>query len=136
MAHTKTMTFEQFADLADELWDEIPERFKQGLQGVHVLEHFKPDPQEPGLVRLGEYRHPGFPSVLGGFQGIGRHIVLYYGSFAQVARGRRSFDWEGEVWETLVHELRHHLETLAWNEDLVKEDMAFLQEYRRNKVDR
>lgn len=131
--HPKSMTFDAFTEIADGLWDDIPERFKRGLHGVHVLEYLKPDPNDAGLVRLGEYRHPGFPSVLGGFEGIGRHIVLYYGSFARVAAGRARFDWEGEIWETLIHELRHHLETLAWNEDLVKEDMQFLREYRHAK---
>lgn len=131
--HTGYMNYETFAEIADGFWDEIPERFKRGLHGLHVLERLKPDPEERGLVRLGEYHHSGFPSVLGGFEGIGRHIVLYYGSFASVARGNPRFDWEGEIWETLIHELRHHLETLAWNEDLVKEDMKFLSEYRKGK---
>ncbi|WP_299431163.1 metallopeptidase family protein [uncultured Meiothermus sp.] len=125
------MTYEAFVDLADRLWEEVPLGYKQGLLGIHVLEYLKPDPDEPGLLRLGEYHDPGFPSVLGGFEGIGRHIALFYGSFAALAAGDSSFDWEGEIWETLVHELRHHLESLAWRDDLVQEDMENLRRYRQ-----
>jgi len=128
------MTYGAFVELAYRLWEEIPASFKQGLHGMHVLERIKSDPNEPGLLRLGEYLDPGYPSVLGGFEGIGRHIVLYYGTFAAVARANPHFDWEGEIWETLVHELRHHMESLAWSDDLVQEDMGFLREYRKSKT--
>lgn len=128
------MNYEAFVQLAEDLWGQIPDGFKRELHGMHVLEKAKPDPNDPGLLRLGEYLDPGYPSVLGGFVGIGRHITLYFGSFAQVARGNPHFDWEGEIWETLLHELRHHLESLAWNDDLVKEDIEFLQQYRKSKT--
>ena len=129
MNTVQQISFEAFAELADGLWEQIPERFKEGLQGFHVLERIKPDPKEPGLLRLGEYHDPGFPSILGGNPGLGRHIALYYGSFAQIASP--NFDWEGEVWETILHELQHHLESLAWRDDLVQWDMERLREYKR-----
>lgn len=127
------MTYEAFTELADRLWEEIPTEYKRGLQGMHVLERLKRDPDEPELVRLGEYLSGGYPSVLGSFEGIGRHVALYYGSFAFIGYSDPGFDWEGEVWETLLHELRHHLETLAWSADLVEEDMKFLREFRQRK---
>lgn len=43
------------------------------------------------------------------------------------------FDWEGEIWETLLHELRHHLEFLAGRDDLVAEDLEYLRRYREGK---
>jgi hypothetical protein len=122
------LSYEAFAELADRLWEEVPERFKNGLQGFHVLERVKADPDEPGLVRLGEYHDPGFPSVLGGHPGLGRHIALYYGSFVRIAAA--GFDWEGEIWETIVHELQHHLESLAWRDDLVQWDVEQLRKLR------
>jgi hypothetical protein len=125
------MTFERFLETAYRLWDQIPEHFKRGLQGMHVLEKAKRDPDEPGLFRLGEYLSPGYPSVLGGFEGLGRHIALYYGSFRAVAYP--GFDWEGEIWETLLHELRHHLEFLAGRDDLVEEDLEYLRRYRQGQ---
>jgi hypothetical protein len=123
------MTYAEFVNLVERLWDEIPEAFKKGLQGVHVLPKAKPEPGLEGVWRLGEYLDPGPPSALGGFEGLGRHIALYYGSFLQVAGP--GFDWEGEVWETLLHELRHHLESLAGRDDLVQEDLRRLAAFRR-----
>jgi hypothetical protein len=123
------MTYAEFVNLVERLWDEIPEAFKKGLQGVHVLPKAKPEPGLEGVWRLGEYLDPGSPSAFRGFEGLGRHIALYYGSFLQVAGP--GFDWEGEVWETLLHELRHHLESLAGRDDLVREDLRRLAEFRR-----
>ncbi|MBI5813359.1 MAG: metallopeptidase family protein [Meiothermus silvanus] len=125
------MTFSEFHDTAYRLWSQIPEAFKRGLHGMHVLENPKRDPNEPELFWLGEYLSPGYPTVLGGFEGLGRHIALYYGSFHAVAYP--GFDWEGEIWETLLHELRHHLEFLAGRDDLVAEDLEYLRRYREGK---
>ncbi len=88
------MTYEAFAALVARLWEEV--------------------------FRLGEYLDPGPPTVLAP-EGLGRHIALYYGSFLAVAD--QGFDWEAEAWETLLHELRHHLESLAGREDLALEDL-------------
>jgi hypothetical protein len=123
------MTYAEFVNLVERLWDEIPEAFKRGLQGVHVFPEARPEPGLEGVWRLGEYLDPGPPSAFQGFEGLGRHIALYYGSFLQVAGP--GFDWEGEVWETLLHELRQHLESLAGRDDLVREDLRRLAEFRR-----
>jgi hypothetical protein len=37
-------------------------------------------------------------------------VQLHHGSFAALARISPGFDWKHEAWETLTHELRHHLE--------------------------
>lgn len=124
------MTYEAFIESTERLWEEIPSVYKQGLHGIHFLEHLRPDPDEPDLLRLGEYHDPGFPSVLGGYAGIGRHIALFYGSFAALAAEDPDFDWENEIWETLLHELRHHVESLAWRDDLVQEDFEHLRRYK------
>ncbi|WP_019550427.1 metallopeptidase family protein [Thermus scotoductus] len=123
------MTYEAFVALVERLWAEIPEAFKRELQGVHVLPQAKPEPGLKGVWRLGEYLDPGPPSTFRGFEGLGRHIALYYGSFQKVAGP--GFDWEEEVWETLLHELRHHLESLAGRDDLVQEDLRRLAAFRR-----
>lgn len=123
------MTYEAFVDLVERLWEEIPEAFKGELQGVHVLPQAKPEPGLKGVWRLGEYLDPGPPSAFRAFEGLGRHIVLYYGSFQKVAGP--GFPWEEEVWETLLHELRHHLESLAGQDHLVREDLRRLAEFRR-----
>jgi len=116
------VTYGEFQDAVKVMLEDIPEEFLRGLQGVHVLEHEYPEEAYQQVWRLGEYLDPGPESFLGGGEGLGRHIALYYGSFLQVARGNPDFDWEAEIWETLTHELRHHVESLAGDGSLIEED--------------
>lgn len=134
-----SMTFEQFRAEAQAMLDDIPEEFLKGLQGLHVLEHAKPEEAYRGVYRLGEYMDPGFSHFLGGNPGLGRHITLYYGSFVQLARGKPDFDWEGELWDVLTHELRHHVESLAGEDTLIQEDVqrnAYFKRYFAKDKDR
>jgi hypothetical protein len=59
--------------------------------------------------------------------------VLYWGSFRSLAARDPDFDWEEELWETLTHELRHHLESLAGSDDLEDVDYAMDQLFNRNE---
>lgn len=117
------MTFEAFRAAVEAMVDEIPEAFLQGLQGVHVLEQAVEEEDYRDVYRLGEYLDPGAADFLGGNPGLGRHIALYYGSFAAIGEGDPDFDWEGELWETLTHELRHHVESLAGEDELIQDDV-------------
>jgi predicted Zn-dependent protease with MMP-like domain len=116
------MTYDLFRQTVETMLSEIPEEFLEGLQGVHVLETTKLEPDLGDVYRLGEYLDPGQDSFLGSNPGLGRHITLYYGSFVTIAKGHSDFDWEEEIWETLVHELRHHVESLAGDASLIAED--------------
>jgi hypothetical protein len=60
-------------------------------------------------------------------------VVLYHGSFVELARERTGFDWRGEAWETLTHELRHHLEWRARTDGLDQYDWAGEQNFRRQE---
>lgn len=116
------MTFEAFERTVAGMLDQIPEAFLVDLQGVHVL----PDEiaeQDGEVFRMGEYLDPGPDAFLGGDEGLGRHVALYYGSFVRIAEGDPSFDWEAEIWETLTHELQHHVESLAGDGRLIEEDV-------------
>jgi hypothetical protein len=77
---------------------------------------------------MGEYLDPGPDDFLGGQPGLGRHVAIYYGSFAAIAAEDPDFDWEEEAWETLTHELRHHVESLAGEDLLVQEDVEWSRE--------
>jgi hypothetical protein len=46
------------------------------------------------------------------------------------------FDWRGEAWETLTHELRHHLEWRARAPDLEEFDWAAEQNFARQDGER
>ena len=111
--------------------DEIPDEFVEGLQGLHVLEEAKPEAAFRHVYRMGEYMDPGFDSFLGGNPGLGRHVALYYGSFVAIAKGQPDFDWEGELWETLTHEVRHHVESLAGDDSLVQDDRRRTAEFKK-----
>ncbi len=125
------MTYQEFQDTVTEMLAEIPEIYKKGLQGVHVLPQAHPEPDLPGVFRLGEYMDPGPEAFLGSNPGLGRHIALYYGSFLAIARNSPQFDWEAQIWETLTHELRHHVESLAGDGSLIEEDRQRTAEFRR-----
>ena len=131
------MTYEVFSRLAQDMMDEIPEEFTTGLQGVHVLEHARREEAYIGVYRMGEYLDPGMDHFLGGNPGLGRHIALYYGSFVMIARGNPEFDWEEELWKVLTHELRHHVESRAGDDSLIREDKKrdnyFKKYFKRSK---
>lgn len=125
------MTYDEFRRCLEEMVDEIPEEFLRGLQGIHALPEECPEPDFEDVWRLGEYLDPGPEDFLGAGEGLGRQVVLYHGSFARVADGDPDFDWEEEIWETLTHEVRHHVESLAGDASLVAEDEARAREFRR-----
>src|SRR4029079_8025848 len=58
-------------------------------------------------------------------------VVLYYGSFLRLSKQEPEFDWEEELWETLTHELQHHLESLADEAALVALDYAMDENFKR-----
>jgi hypothetical protein len=60
-------------------------------------------------------------------------ILLYYGSFRALARGDRAFDWRREAWDTLRHELRHHLEWRASVAALEDYDWAAEENFKRHE---
>ncbi|MFA5595403.1 MAG: metallopeptidase family protein [Trueperaceae bacterium] len=117
------MSFEEFQRLIEQMVAEIPPEFMEGLQGVHVIEEVKEEEGYDDVVRMGEYLDPGPADFLGAGEGLGRHVAIYYGSFATIAADDPAFDWEEEAWETLTHELRHHVESLAGEDFLVQDDV-------------
>lgn len=130
------MTFEAFQALVEEMVEEIPDEFLRGLQGVHVLPEAKPEEEYDDVFRLGEYLDPGPADFLGAGEGLGRHVALYYGSFVEVAGDDPDFDWESEIWETITHEVRHHVESLAGEDFLVQDDEDVSATFPRHDPDR
>ncbi|HET8984743.1 MAG TPA: metallopeptidase family protein [Trueperaceae bacterium] len=116
------MTFEDFAALIEEMVAEVPDEFMRDLQGVHVLPEAMREEGFEDVFRMGEYLDPGPADFLGAGEGLGRHVAIYHGSFKAIAEVDEDFDWEHEAWETLTHELRHHVESLAGEDFLVQLD--------------
>ncbi|HYF95824.1 MAG TPA: metallopeptidase family protein [Symbiobacteriaceae bacterium] len=118
------MDIEQFTELADRLMDRVPEPVLEGLNGgVTVRRNARRDKADPRDVYImGEYVTDPV---------MGCYVVLYYGSFVAILTGEPDAVWEEELWETIRHELRHHLEVRAGESDLDREDEEQMYELRK-----
>jgi len=123
--------FEQFEQRATELWQEIPREYQSGVDGLRVQRGAQAHPTLPDVYTLGECLTESYPSEFGGPDTTRSLVVLYYGSFWRLSRLDEGFDWEGELWETLTHELRHHLESLAADDALEDQDYAADENFKR-----
>lgn len=125
------MTLREFERVARRMWEEIPGEYKQGVDGVVVERRALPHPTLSEIYTLGECLTEAYPSDYGGPETIRSVVVLYWGSFRKLSRLDGEFDWDDELWETLTHELRHHLESLADEAALEDVDYAADQNFRR-----
>lgn len=129
MEQSFAYTFNEVADLLDEMAEEFPEVFFTDLNGGILLEEeAMPDPLFPEgeVYFMGEYIQDY----------LGNHINIYYGSFLSSARneGWTEEIWQDELYTTLAHELTHHVEYLANAHGLDDKDeeelLELLQTYR------
>ena len=113
------MNFATFEREAARLWLAIPAQFKDGVEALFVERAPRTDPE---CVSAPSSAIPDAP--------VQSLIYLYHGSFTRVSARDPAFDWDGELWETLTHELQHHLEwragydALGDEDDLQKENLA------------
>lgn len=114
----------EFERVAGTIWDAIPPEYKEGIDGLVIEEGAHPHPEHPDVFTLGECVTEEYPSQYGGPDTIRSAVVLYYGSFRELAEDDETFDWEAEIDETIVHELQHHLESLATEDSLEDLDHA------------
>src|SRR5690606_31032800 len=125
------MKFDEFEALAWRYWDEIPEEYKEGVDGLIVERSAQPHPTLPDIYTLGECVTEAYPSEWGGPETTRSAVVLYYGSFWRLSRLDPEFDWDEELWETLTHELKQHLEWLADEDALEEVDYAVDENFKR-----
>lgn len=125
------MTFDEFERRAWDEWERIPDEYRAGVDGLVLEREARPHPSLPDVYTLGECVTESYPSAFGDAETIRSVVVLYYGSFFRLARLDADFDWGGELWETLTHELQHHLESLAADDALVDMDYAADENFRR-----
>jgi len=110
------LTLDQFEFLATSFIDEIPAKLCAELNGGFLL---LPEVKRDGeFYIMGEYVEDGV---------MGCSIILYYGSFVNLLEGSSRGEWEKELRETIIHELRHHLESRAGVDDLAREETAELE---------
>jgi hypothetical protein len=106
------MRLSDFEALVRRVAGEVPSEFLQGVAEIAVSPRVVPHPERAGIYTLGECI-PLPTTDSDSTEGIQSRIVLYHGSFVALAGLHPGFDWREEAWETLTHELRHHLEWRA-----------------------
>lgn len=121
--------FDEVGRMLDEIAAELPHEFYMELNGGIILLPEEKRNRVGGsknLYILGEYHRGG---------GLGRYIAIYYGSFERVYGHLDAEGLKKELAHTLKHEFTHHMESLAGERDLEKEDEKFLEDYlsRRNR---
>ena len=129
------MRLADFETLVQRLHSEVPAEYLEGVMEIEVSRNALPDPTRADIYTMGEciplpLEHQDSPG------GVLSRIVLYYGSFQALARLDSDFDWLAEAWDTLTHELRHHLEWKARAPDLEEFDWAAEQNFARQDGER
>jgi hypothetical protein len=123
------MRLDDFETMVRRLSDEVPAHFFDGVAEVVVSPRVVPHPTRGEIYTLGECIPLASTDADGEIQS---RIVLYHGSFQALAQLEPGYDWRGEAWETLTHELRHHLEWRANAPDLEAFDRAAEQNFARH----
>ena len=124
------MRLDDFQSLVERLLKEVPSSYLDGVVAVEVSPKTVPHPVRGDIYTLGECIPLDWS---GNGADLQSRVVLYHGSFAALARIGPGFDWREETWETLSHELRHHLEWRANVAALEAYDWAAEQNFARQE---
>jgi len=113
--------YDTFCEWADAIASRLPDRFLEGLTGgIQIDREARRNPEDPpGVFLLGEYITDPY---------LGQYICIYYGSFVETFAGEPASVWYEELEETILHEIRHHIEAQAGVDWLGEEDLRQLQE--------
>jgi len=121
---------DDFQTMVARLAREIPAEFHGGVVAVEVSPKTVPHPLRADVYTLGECIPLEWSGAGADLQS---RVVLYHGSFRALAGLDDTFDWRAEAWETLTHELRHHLEWRANTAALEAYDWAAEQNFARHE---
>jgi hypothetical protein len=127
------MNYRDFERRAAEVFESIPERFRAGVDGLEVSRATVAHPTLPDVYTLGECITDSYPTDFGGAGEVRSIVALYYGSFLALSRLDDEWDWDAEIYETVTHEVQHHLESLADEESLEVLDYAADQNFARRE---
>lgn len=121
------LTIDEFEDALDEIAETLPPVFFEELNGGIVVDVAAPQHEQSvdnDLYIMGQYRtHPA----------MGKYIVMFYGSFANIFRHATDLKWKQEMRKVLVHEFRHHMEGRAGMRDLEIWDEQQIASYKKTK---
>jgi hypothetical protein len=125
------MRYADFVAMVEAMRSEVEPQFLDGVDAIEVTRSTIPHPVHEDVYTLGECVPRGFGPDDEGPR-LHSRILLHHGSFAALARITEGFDWRHEAWETLTHELRHHLEWRARVPALEALDEAVDANYARH----
>lgn len=126
------MNFAAFERRAGEIFKAIPSQYRQGISGLFVHPEKTAHPLIEDYVTLGEcVTDPATIAFASASSEIRSQIHLYHGSFADLASREPDFDWEGELHETILHEIQHDLEERAGVDPLGDHDRVEEHNERR-----
>ena len=115
---------DEFEEILEELYNELPEGILNNLNGGIIIEEdimYHPESENNDIICLGAYRRDM----------IGNSIIICYGSFMEMHGLLPREELKEKVKETLYHEITHHLEFQAGNEDLVENDNRELSRIKK-----
>jgi len=120
------VTIDEAQDILDSVAEGLPPEFFKDLNGGIILLPDVRRSREPwatDLYTLGQYTVS---------YSMGRYIAIFYGSFQYVfGENTPKEKMAEELRKTLLHEFTHHLEHLAGERGLEKEDERQMMIYRR-----
>ena len=122
-----------FEAMVEGMIGELPPEFRAGIVDIEVTAKRVPHPARAGIYTMGECVPHAFGAPGDEGAQLRSTIYLHHGSFAALAAGDASFDWRHEAWETLTHEVRHHLEWRANEAALEAFDDAVEANYARQE---
>lgn len=122
------MTYEDFVDyVEDVVANQVPKALLEELSGgVNTTEQGKRDEEERNFLIFGEYIRDN----------LGKRVLLYYGTFLHFYEGASEEKWKREVLKVIKHELRHHIEARAGQEDLARQEIWEKEQRRRKRQKR
>lgn len=125
------MRYPDFQALIATLARDVPAHFLDGIEGIDVTPKTVPHPVRAEVYTLGECVPHAFGPDDEGAR-LRSKVLLHHGSFAALAAITPGFNWRREAWDTLTHELRHHLEWRARVPALEALDDAVEANYARH----
>jgi predicted Zn-dependent protease with MMP-like domain len=129
------ISYDDVSRIINEIAREIPEAFYNELNGGIILSpdeklHHESNDNQP-LYILGEYHNDRK-----GYGGLGRYIIIYYGSFMRLYAYESPERQREELRRVIIHEFTHHLESLAGERGLEIKDAIQMERYKRRFIRR
>jgi hypothetical protein len=125
------MRRQAFEAMVQDMVRELPREYQDGIVAIEVTGKTVPHPVRSGIYTLGECIPHSFGAPGEADAELHSTVQLHYGSFSALAATEPGFEWRHEAWETLLHEVRHHLEWRAQAAALEAFDEAVEANYAR-----